>query len=458
MNDVLILPGASVSLVFGLDWLPLINGRARRLAPRIARQRGATHWVCSGDAAAAVGMARLKLTRAQRRQRLGSAAQAVAQLRATGTIALLLELGPARYWLVAVHEGAVVARTDKLFPSRLHASDVLTELEQAYPQLQVLDGAPDAIDLPILEAASTVDTRLLPLDRWRPLLPRPVQWFVLSMVLIGLLPRLWRAVAPAPKVHAAGPFDPYRAWSDALEQASRGIVVHGVQGTRAALISLHDAPVQIAGWFLTHAMCMPQVGGWRCQARYDRRGAQAGNDGLLAHAPAAWAVEFTSIDQALLVWNIALVKVPLAQHDLKSSVHNERHLFTALQSIQPAFTQMQLGKPQAIKVIEPRDAAGRTPPKPAGLPGYSLRPVHIAGPLRSGSLLLPHTEAISWKKIAMSVRDTPQLGLRSSRLTISFQGDLYELELLRPSVQKREYPDPVVGEVARDVGMRLDSY
>ncbi|TCT05356.1 type 4b pilus protein PilO2 [Paralcaligenes ureilyticus] len=458
MNDVLILPGSSVSLVFGLDWLPLINAGARKLAQRIARQRGATHWVCSGEAAAAVGMARLKLTRAQRRQRLGSAAQVVAQLRATGTVALLLELGPARYWLVAVHEGAVVARTDKLFASRLHAADVLTELEQAYPQLQVLDGAPDAIDLPVLEAASTAEARLLPLDRWRPLLPRPVQWFVLSMVLVGLLPRLWRVVAPGPRVQAAGPFDPYRAWSDALAQASRNVVVHGVQGTRAALDSLQDAPVQIAGWFLTQAMCMPQAGGWRCQARYDRRGAQASNDGLLALAPAAWAVEFISIDQALLVWSIALANVPLAQHALKSSAHNERHLFSALQSIQPAFTQMQLGKPQALKLVAPRDAAGRTPPKPAGLPAYSLRPVQIAGPLRSGSLLLSHTEAMAWKKIAVSIRDAPQLGLRSSRLNVSFQGDLYEVESLRPLAQERAFPDQAVDDAVRGVGLRVDSY
>ncbi|MEO6985130.1 MAG: hypothetical protein ABI155_07280 [Paralcaligenes sp.] len=458
MNDVLILPGSSVSLVFGLDWLPLINGSARRLAERIARQRGATHWVCSGETAAAVGMARLKLTRAQRRHRFGSAAQALAQLRATGTIALLLELDPARYWLVAVHEGAVVARTDKLFASRHQAADVLAELEQAYPQLQILDSTPEVIDLPLLEAASTVETRLLPLDRWRPLLPGPVQWFVLSMVLIGLLPRLWRVVAPAPKVQAAGPYDPYQAWSDALSQASRSIVVHGVHGTRAALNGLQDAPVQVAGWFLAQATCMPQTGGWRCQARYDRRGVQASNDGLLAHAPAQWAVEFTSIDQAVLVWKIALANVPLGQHALKSSAHNERHLFSALQSIQPAFTQMQLGKPQALKLAAPRDAAGRTPPKPVGLPAYSLRPVQIAGPLRSSSLLLSHTEAMSWKKIAVSVRDAQQLGLRGSRLNVSFQGDLYEVESLRPSVEEREFPDQTVNDVARGVGWRLDSY
>ncbi|GAB2910555.1 hypothetical protein [Paralcaligenes ginsengisoli] len=442
MDDVLILPGASASLVFGLDWLPLINGRASRVAYRIARRHGATHLVFSGETAPAVGLARLKLDRTQRGQVLNSAAQSVAHLFATGTIALLLELGPSRHWLVAVHEGAVVARTDRLFRCRSDAESVLEELKQAYPRLAMVGLPPsvDSVDLPLIESSSGRQARLLPVSHWHRALPRPIQWFVLILLLALLLPRLWKLMSPAARAPAAAQqMDPGKAWESALARASREIVVHGVQGTRTALHSLYDMPVRIAGWYLVNAACMPHARGWRCQARYDRRGSEASNELLLAKAPASWIIEFISIDQALSVWHIALADLPLSQHALKSSAGNERYLFSSLQAIQPAFTQIQLGRPRAIKVVPPRDAQGRILPRPAHLPAYSVRSVQISGPLRSGSLLLPYTDSMAWKKISLTVHDIGQAGLKSSRLTVSFQGDLYETESVRPSVEEREF-------------------
>jgi len=48
--------------------------------------------------------------------------------------------------------------------------------------------------------------------------------------------------------------------------------------------------------------------------------------------------------------------------------------------------------------------------------------------LRSASLLLPYTDSMSWKKISISLRELDQVGLKSSRITVSFQGELYEME------------------------------
>src|SRR5690606_38977494 len=100
----------------------------------------------------------------------------VAQLFSAGTIALLLELGGAGFWLVAVHEGAVVARTDRLFDSSADAQLVLSELRQSYPQLVLLGDAqaPAQPGLGAIEAASTQHSSLRALRRLTPILPWPV--------------------------------------------------------------------------------------------------------------------------------------------------------------------------------------------------------------------------------------------------------------------------------------------
>jgi hypothetical protein len=42
--------------------------------------------------------------------------------------------------------------------------------------------------------------------------------------------------------------------------------------------------------------------------------------------------------------------------------------------------------------------------------------------------LLPYTGFISWKKLALSVHDMRTVDLKSSRLTLSLYGDLYEIQ------------------------------
>src|SRR3546814_13669424 len=105
--------------------------------------------------AGSVGLLALKPGRSQKKE-LYSAAQNVAALFATGTFALLLELERIGYWLVAVHEGAVVARTDRFYLSREDAGQVLDELRLAYPHLLVL-GAPNAPAMPSLATLETAE-------------------------------------------------------------------------------------------------------------------------------------------------------------------------------------------------------------------------------------------------------------------------------------------------------------
>lgn len=432
MDDALILPVSSRSLVFGLDWLPLLSGRAARMAYRTARQRRATHLVIAGAAAGAIGLASVRGRQFGRHVVLHSAAQNLARLHGSGTVALLMELAEGHHWLVAVHEGAVVARTDKVFRSPAQAGQGLGELKQAFPQLTVLgEGqSPAAPSLTALAAASDGHSRLLRVARSYSRLPLPAQWLVLAVILMFLLLRAWAVLRPAvPTARSVSPMEAGQAWRDATEQAGRAIAVHGVQGTRAVLDSLYQLPVRISGWSFVNADCQPEaLGHWHCRARYRRVDPKASNETLLEKAPSLWRVDFVSIDQADPAWSLQTIAQSLTHAQIRSAAHNERHLWSSLQAIQPAFSRLQLGRPQPLAVAVPRDAQGKPVPRPEHLPTYITRQVRFEGPLRSASVLLPYAESISWKKITLSLHDAHAVDVRTSRLHVSFHGDLYETQ------------------------------
>ncbi|WP_143322668.1 type 4b pilus protein PilO2 [Candidimonas nitroreducens] len=449
MDSVLILPGATSSLAFGLEWQPLIPGRAVREAHRRARRARATHVVVAGDGAAAAGMARLRMRAAEEPRPIHSAAQNLALLFGAGTFALLLELAPGRHWLVAVHDGAVVMRTDRLFESCEHAAAAMDELRQAYPRLVVLPGAAGytAPDLAQIEAASTLQTRLVAVAaHWRRLLPRPAQWLLLVALLAMLLPRAWQALRPPRPAQAGAGIDAVQAWRAALRKVQRKHVLHGVRGTQAVLAVLYALPVSLAGWRLSQAACEARPGAWQCTARYERRDPQASNAGLLAAAPRHWRLGFPSMEQARADWRVAHAALPLHEHALHSPAYNERHLLSALQAVLPAFASLQLGKSRGLQVTAPHDARGRPLRRPAGLPAYVLRPVEVRAPLRSAGLLLPHTQAMAWRKVALSVREAARPGLKSSGLHLSMIGDLYEIQY--PNEEARSLPGNPMGGVA----------
>ncbi|NYT61343.1 hypothetical protein H0A66_03255 [Alcaligenaceae bacterium] len=430
-SESLVLALSSATLVFGMEWLPLLGPRVQRQGLRLARLHKATHMVLADESAGSVGVAMLKGGKALRKRSLYSAAQNVAQLFPVGTVAVLLKIETAGYWLVAVHEGSVVARTDRIYPLSADAQPVLAELRQAYPHLQVLGQpqAPDQPSLAAIEAAGSTHSRLQTLNAWAAVLPWPVQGFVLALVLVLLTPRLVQLLWPEPEAAVpAAVADLRQVWRLAEEQAFQHHIVHGVQGTRALLNDLYTLPVRVDGWVLLQAECTGQIGGWRCLAGYERRRVNASNSGFLAAAPQHWTVEFVSMDMAQPTWTVAAPGVPLLASNLPSSAHHERDLFSALQNIKPAFNQMQIGRPAPLPVLAPLDAQGRPLPRPSGMVLYLSRLVQLVGPLRSSGLLLPHTVSMQWHKVLLALRKVEQPGLKNSGLSLSLQGVLYEVD------------------------------
>ncbi|MCC2595317.1 type 4b pilus protein PilO2 [Pusillimonas sp. MFBS29] len=414
-----------------MNWIPLMGDQPAGAALKLARKHKATHAVLPLTALGAVGLVSLRRRMPDKGTTLYSAAQNMAQLFPSGSLAFLIELPQAGYWLLALHEGVVVARTDQIYHSPADADEVIGSLRLAYPQIQVLaDPAADGLPTQAaLEAASSTPSQLHPLRRWQAVLPWPVQAFVLVLVLVLLLPRAWHVFAGAhASVAEPAPPDPLHAWRQAVSASAGQRQVHGSQGTRILLESLHDLPGALGGWVLRQAVCTAQGLHWQCNAEYERQHVQASNESFLAVVPSEWVVEFTSLDRVAGRWQLHAHSQALSHLSLPSSNQNERHLLSSLQGMRPAFARMQIGLPQPVPLAIPTDAHDRPLPRPKELAVYQTRSVHINGPLRSASLLASGTMPVAWHKATLNVAQTGQAGLNSSTLNLSLQGLIYETD------------------------------
>jgi len=427
MHHILIRSVLSVDLAFGLHWLPLISGRASTAARRIARRHNATHIVLDGDAPASFGYGFLRARATGGPRTAHSAAQNMARLHPSGSVAAIVPVEPEGHWLVAVHEGAVIARTDVVYRLPGQAEQAMHELRRAYPRLTVLHPEGDGLTLEALAAASDAGTALKNTGH------RRRRW-LLGMLVLAATVLAWVALKNPADSAVARPgsfgLDEHEIllrWSKAFALAEQGIAIHGVAATHAVLRHLYQVPAAIAGWTLLRVNCSASASSWRCNADYDRKRHGADNQGLLAAAPQDWQLEFPTIDRAGASWSFRTEITPMGRGHIDTAADIRRHVQSAWQSIRPAFSRVVLGPARPVEVPPPLDDAGRPLPRPAGLHGYAKRTVDFEGPLRSISLLLPHTRSIAWRSITLVLGDTPHPTLVSSRLRATFQGDLYEL-------------------------------
>lgn len=450
VDHPMIVPQSGAALVFGMDWLPLIGRRAERSAYRFARRYRATHLVLGNAEAAAVGLAMLAPGSARASDILWSAAQCLASLFPSGTVAIMLEVVPGRFWVAATHDGNVVAGTDRFHPGAGPAQGAVEELRQAFPRLTVLGspGAPPMPALSALSAAGTESARLVRLRR-RGAVLRVLAWW-LGVGSAAAMPIWWlwapglpRGASPASRV---SDIDPAVAWAQARKAAKHGRVVHGQAGTRLVLDSLYELPAIVAGWGLAQASCSPENLGWRCRAEYQRRASHADSGTFLAQASGEWRVTFPSLDQASVNWRLAAGAVALADHVPDSARHHDAHMLSRLQALSPAFTRLDLGLPTALPVIPPRDGRGRALPSPQGVSQHVTRAVRVAGPLRSAALLIPVVSSVEWARIGVTLGDARPVSLTSSRLMVSLEGVVHASE-----------PPPEVGATSPGVPTRSAS-
>ncbi len=426
MNHVSVRLVESVGLGFGLEWLPLVTGRPDRSARRLARQHKASHMVFAGDAAASVGLVLGNSVTDSGATEVHSAAQIVAGIFASGTVAVVLPLTDALRWMVAVHEGAVLARTDVLFEQVDEIRPILDDLRRAHPSLRLLDAESDIAppSLPEIAGAANTFTRLVPLRGWQRL-PKP---YVAAALCVLLALAGWSAWAPEP---AQSPLvetdlDVNEIWRQAIHEAANGIHLQGVHGSRLLLKSLLALPTAVRGWELARADCQPVAANWSCSAVYIRQASHATNAEFFEGAPPHWEIAFPTMEHADIRWQTPGHITSLSSRPVHSRAHNNKQFQSSLQRIKPAFSRLYLGESKPLEVGLARGAPAIA--RPASLPLLASRQFEASGPLRSAFLLLPLVEDVAWNKVTLTLGKEVSANLRVSRLNISLSGDLYETQ------------------------------
>lgn len=427
-----ILHRDGVALAFGMEWFPLLGGHPHRQAVSLARRRRASHRVVTSGAAASVGLLRDKPVRQPGGQRFRSAAAVFASLNPVGTVAAIMPFPGDRQWLVAVHEGAVMTRTDQLHNDLSSVHDVVRLLREAHPGLVVHDGGQASSGLlDALFGAAKEHGELLSVRGW-PSLPA---WLLLSVLcsVSGLALLAGHSFFSAAQMVPEHPeTDPATAWRNAVAAAAHGHTVHGVAGLRAVLDALHAAPVYLAGWLLKQVECHPKGMEWHCRATFQRD--EAGDNNSLSNAALpGWSLSFDPMEGATAAWSVAMPALSLKDVRLRSSQHNETRLLSALQAMLPAFSEFRLDAAEPLPVQTPLNAQHQPVVRPAGIPAYQRRAIHLQAPLRSLSLLLPDTAHMSWDRVVLHFATLDQPTLRSSSLRLSLSGVLYEINDPHPA-------------------------
>jgi hypothetical protein len=419
-HEQLVLPEGA-SLVFALRWFPVVGSRIDRLARRKAHEACATHYVQGGTNAVAVGCARLRGCR-----KYYAAAQCFARIYPHGTVAGLLRLSESRTWLVASQDGAVMTRTDRIYPTVLLATQALEELDRRHPGLV---HSVRHLVLSDLVAALDASTALRRLRLTFARLTVSLRGGVGLIALVLSLPLLWHLWRGEPPLQQdGGPLDAAQAWRHAVATATKPIALHKPKLLSRIFDALKALPLVLNGWSLRTAQCRFQGERWFCRASYARTSPDATNARFIAKLPTTVQVHFNNLDEADITWSVISAVQPLDPTILAPAAHTDQVFASALQRVQPMFSRIALGTPTHLSILPPRDEQGRWLPAPQDLPRIQQRTISVAGPLRSFSLLPYESMAMSWTEVALVVQATRAPSVIESPLMVQLQGNIYELE------------------------------
>lgn len=415
--------GQPCRLVFGLSWRPLMGSHLARQAVQRARALRATHYAWRGEMAASVACARWRRVETRGQPRYAAALLA-AQLCGQGTFALCLDGGERGIWLLAVHDGAVIAGTDLWYATVEAAAQALQGLQQRYPTLREAQLG-DTVEAFLAAAAAAgaavwAGARLQRVSyafRW--------PWWGGTA---GVLWLVWRAGwVPVFGVTQSGPAaqDAEQVWLGVYDDYAAVRRVHDSASLRGLLQGVADLPLRRQGWVLEQAECRANLAGWRCAGRYRRAVSVADNNDLAHRWPADWQVQYEGLDQARVTWQIAggramdWRRLPSQQVLLRGPV-------ALLQRQAPVFDQVSLGAAQTVALAEPQGEDGMPLPVLAHLPVLVERPLLLSGALRGLPLLQDLHWPVYWERLTIEVKP-PSVApaVQESRLVAHLQGVIY---------------------------------
>ena len=436
-RQTVVLERGDVVLVFGLEWFPLLGARMDHQAAAVARQRKAAYRVVSAGEAASVGLLYERLRR-PRGTRIFSAAAIFAARHRAGTTAAIIPMPDGRRWLVAVHESAVITLGDECFDADDALHDALDRLREAHPGLSVLGMSATDDVLGELFQSAVHAGELIRSSRLADTLRTPI---VAAGLLVTVAIVAWRSLFPGAPPTQDMEADPHAVWRGIAADVARRYTVHGVANFHSLYEALLDTPAMIAGWALQGVDCVPMADRWQCRSSY-RRTPAAVNQGLLAAAPAEWALSFDPLDGAQATWSAPMQPVALSSVSLKTAADNDARLLSVIQEISSAFSELRFEASTPVPFTPPLDARRHEIPRPLEIPLYHRRPLRLQAPLRSISLLLPEMAHMSWERVSLKVSSIDHPTLRTSGLRLSLTGMLYEIDGIGSSIDRYTRPGP----------------
>lgn len=400
-----------VQWVFALQWFALLQG-PRSPALKLLLRRNQPQYLCfSGHTFHSVGLYYETLPK---KVEAYSAALCVALSYPQQSWLFKLPLSTQEYWVLGIHEGAVVSGTDRLYGNAQEASAHIELLQQAYPHAQLSFQLPGASHVhEWLSEQSPLAARMQAHHR------RTRYWSALGAAVLTVAIWSWRAgetVTPELSAHQLQQAQTIQA------EFELGHALNGVAGLRQVLQVLGGLPLQPGGWQLQHSVCQPMPTLWQCAVKYHRDSPNSTNLSLEQAFASQVSVQFDTLDEATVLWRFEMNTQPLSQAVLQYRRRNERDLFSHLQSVQTAFTRLALSDARVIQPQFPPELEPAT-----NEPPFLQRRWFSQGPMRSHYLLMPWVGAFRWEQVRLQWQATAQPSLQHSALTLTLEGYLYEL-------------------------------
>jgi len=223
--------------------------------------------------------------------------------------------------------------------------------------------------------------------------------------------------------------DRVAGWQDAIENFLRNTPAPGQTSLEALWQAVGAMPLQPAGWLLEDAQCEAKdAAGWQCAARYHRLNRLADNQDFVRRLPAAWTLHWTSLDGVTATFRVVAPAQALGSGALKALPPRYFPDADALQRIRAAFSRVDVGQPEPVRIRPPQDGAGVDMPVPPGISLPEQRRIELHGPLRSLALIGPSlTARIAWTKLSLRIDPAAAASLRSSVLVAALSGISYEM-------------------------------
>ena len=210
------------------------------MAHKKARHQLAAHYVAGGVRASAVGYVRLP--DAMRKRGVYSAAQAFAQWHSQEAFICIAQVTDGRVWMAAAQDGAVIARTDVLFPSFVQAHEAASALMAQRPSLRLCDVAET---LQALLNRADDSSLLIPLRSYWSRIPLPIRVMVLAFGVFMLRHHVAAPVTPAKQEVSA--LDHASLWQQAMATFSQRYPIHTSQDLQHMFSAVHRLPLMIQG-------------------------------------------------------------------------------------------------------------------------------------------------------------------------------------------------------------------